>query len=218
MTPHFINNVLQVINWLAISETGNDNSRTSQSIILLADILDEGKKQKYSLVTVADEITYTKKFLELERLRYGDGIVCHFDIAPGAANKLIPGISLQTLVENSVAHGFSTRAGHGNIYVSIHDTPSGGLHIQVDDDGEGIEQATVDKLFSQLEKDFIYAGEHVGLINFFQRFLLIYGESCRFDIRRSEYGGACVEVITPALGDEWLDGMEAGGESDAESV
>ena len=68
MTPHFINNVLQVINWLAISETGNDNSRTSQSIILLADILDEGKKQKYSLVTVADEITYTKKFLELERL------------------------------------------------------------------------------------------------------------------------------------------------------
>lgn len=218
MTPHFINNVLQVINWLAISETGNDNSRTSQSIILLADILDEGKKQKYSLVTVADEITYTKKFLELERLRYGDGIVCHFDIAPEAAKKLIPGISLQTLVENSVAHGFSARAGHGNIYVSIHDTPSGGLHIQVDDDGEGIEQATVDKLFSQLEKDFIYAGEHVGLINFFQRFLLIYGEDCRFDIRKSEYGGACVEVITPALGDEWLDSMDAGGEENAESV
>ena len=61
-----------------------------------------------------------------------------------------------------MAHGFSARAGQGNIYVSIHDTPSGGLHIQVDDDGEGIEQATVDKLFSQLEKDFIYAGEHVG--------------------------------------------------------
>ena len=74
MTPHFINNVLQVINWLAISETGNDNSRTSQSIILLADIIDESKKQKYSLVTVSDEISYTQKFLDLERLRYGEGI------------------------------------------------------------------------------------------------------------------------------------------------
>ena len=113
MTPHFINNVLQVINWLAISETGNDNSRTSQAIILLADIIDESKQQKYSLVTVDDEISYTRKFLELERLRYGEGIVCHYDIAPAVLGKLIPGISLQTLVENAVAHGFRARAGRG---------------------------------------------------------------------------------------------------------
>ena len=218
MTPHFINNVLQVINWLAISETGNDNSRTSQAIILLADIIDESKQQKYSLVTVDDEISYTRKFLELERLRYGEGIVCHYDIAPAVLGKLIPGISLQTLVENAVAHGFRARAGRGNIYVTIRETTAGGMHIVVEDDGEGIEQTTVDRLFRQLENDFIYAGEHVGLINFFQRFLLIYGDSCSFDIHRNEYGGTSVEVITPALGEEWLHGSEEHEDSPGDSA
>ena len=31
-------------------------------------------------------------------------------------------------------------------------------------------------------------------------------------------GALAVEVITPALGDEWLDSMDAGGEENAESV
>lgn len=60
MTPHFINNVLQTINWLAVEETGDENSQTSQAIILLADIINTGKQQKYSLTTVEEEIVYIK--------------------------------------------------------------------------------------------------------------------------------------------------------------
>ena len=63
MTPHFINNVLQTINWLAVEETGDENSQTSQAIILLADIINTGKQQKYSLTTVEEEIVYIEKNL-----------------------------------------------------------------------------------------------------------------------------------------------------------
>ena len=58
------------------------------------------------------------------------------------------------------------------------------------------------------DRDYIYTGEHLGLINLFQRFLLIYGESCRFDIRKSGYGGACVEILTPRVSMEWLQFMD----------
>lgn len=78
---------------------------------MLADIIDTGKKQKNSLTTVAEEIEYTRKFVELERLWYGDGILCYNDIAPTAEGMLIPGISLQMLVENSIGHGFQTKGG-----------------------------------------------------------------------------------------------------------
>lgn len=208
MTPHFINNVLQTINWIAVEETGNENSVTSQSLILLADIIDTGKKQKYSLTTVAEEIEYTRKFVELERLRYGQGIACHYEIEPAAEGLLIPGISLQTLVENSIAHGFRTKSGCGNIYISIRINEQGGLYICVEDDGEGIETGIVERLFEMLEKDYIYTGEHLGLINLFQRFLLIYGEACRFKIRKSSYKGACVEILTPRVSMEWLQFMD----------
>lgn len=214
MTPHFINNVLQTINWIALRETGDEDSLTSQSIILLADIIDTGKKQKYSLTTVAEEIEYTKKFLELERMRYGDGILCRYEVAPEAEGMLIPGISLQTLVENSIAHGFRTKGGKGTIYVHISVNGQGGLCICVEDDGEGIEPETVRRIFGMLEKDYVYVGEHLGLINLFQRFLLIYGEECSFDIRRGGYGGACVEIQTPKVSMEWLQSMDAPREAD----
>lgn len=98
------------------------------------------------------------------------------------------------------------------IYVSISVNGQQGLRIRVEDDGEGIEQEIIDDIFEQLEKDYVYVGEHLGLINLFQRFLLIYGEGCSFDIRRSGYGGACVEILTPRVSVEWLQSMGAGGE------
>lgn len=214
MTPHFINNVLQTINWIALRETGDEDSLTSQSIILLADIIDTGKKQKYSLTTVAEEIEYTKKFVELECLRYGDGILVQYEIAPETEKMLIPGISLQTLVENSIAHGFRTKGGCGTVYVSIRENVRGGLGILVEDDGEGIDLETIEGIFEQLEKDYIYVGEHLGLLNLFQRFLLIYGEDCSFDIRKSRYGGACVEILTPKVSMEWLQSMDAAREAE----
>lgn len=204
MTPHFINNVLQTINWLAVEETGQENSVTSQSIILLAEILETGKNQKHCLTTVEKELAYTRKFVELERLRYGNGIVCHYEIDPRANDMPIPGISLQTLVENAVAHGFRSRGGCGNIYVSIRENEKGGLDISVQDDGEGISQETVRHIFHLLEEDDIYVGEHLGLVNFFQRFLLIYGDQCVFTVRNGSLGGAFVGVQTPKISDEWI--------------
>lgn len=202
MTPHFINNVLQTINWIAIEETGEENSVTSQSIILLADILETGKNQKYCLTTVEKEVEYTRKFLELEKLRYGNGIICHYEIDEAVRDMAIPGISLQTLVENSISHGFRTRCGCGEIYVSIRKTEEDGLDIIVEDDGTGIEPNVIKRIFKQLNEDDIYVGEHLGLINFFQRFLLIYGENCQFHIGASCYGGTAVEIRTPQISEE----------------
>ena len=217
MTPHFLNNVLQTINWIAVEETGNEEGATSRAIVLLADIIDTGRKQKYSLTTVLEEIEYTRKFVALERMRYGKGIGFHYEIDSATEGMLIPCISLQTLVENSIAHGFRTRGGCGNIYVCVQMNEKGGLNIRVEDDGDGIDPEVVISVFRRLEQDDVYIGEHLGLINFFQRFLLIYGEECSFDIRKSNYGGACVEVMTSKLSMEWLPSMDMEKQSDNQS-
>ena len=206
MTPHFLNNVLQAINWTAIVETGSESSVTSQSLILLADILCTGKAQMTNLTTVEEEIEYTKKFVELECLRYGPNIHCTYIIDPTVQQMSIPCISLQTLVENSISHGFQPRKDNGNIYISIRPSEMNGLHICVDDDGVGIEQEKIAQINEKLNREYIYVGEHLGIINLFQRFRLIYGEKCEFDIHKSIYGGACVEILTPELPEWWIQG------------
>jgi len=197
MTPHFLNNVLQAINWLAILETKQENSRTSQALTILADVIRTSKEQRSNLVTVSEEVAYTKKFIELEKLRHGDGIRCDFVIEPGLEQAGIPGISLQCMVENAILHGFRDRDGVGRILVSISPNTPEGLCIRVEDDGTGINPEVVQRLFGFLQEEYIYLGEHLGLVNLFQRFRLVYGEECAFDIRQSAMGGACVEIRTP---------------------
>lgn len=204
MTPHFLNNILNVINWTAIEETGNEDSVTSRQIVLLSDIIRTMKEQTGSLTTVAAEIDYTKKFVELECLRYGPQINCTYQIDESVETALIPAISLQTLVENSVAHGLQPNGAAGNICIEISPNDMGGLHICVEDDGVGMEQTEIDRIFASLEQEFTYSGEHLGLINLFQRFRLIYTENCKFSITRGEPSGLRVEIDTPTTDPEFL--------------
>ena len=201
MTPHFINNVLQAINWMAMDEMGDD-SQTSRAILLLADLIRTGKEQTNNLTTVAGEVEYTQGFMELERLRYGSEIRCQFTVDPAAEDMPIPCISLQTMVENSVRHGIVPKGGEGTVYVLIARTEEGGLHVRVEDDGVGMDPAVVDRLTAQMQEEYLYTGEHVGLINLFQRFRLIYGDNCRFGISNSDRGGACVDIETPEIREE----------------
>ena len=204
MTPHFLNNTLQAINWLAIMETQKEESRTSRALSLLADVIRTNKEQRTNLVTVADEVDYTRNFVELEKLRFGQGIQCDFDVEPGLEQVRIPGISLQCMVENSIHHGFRPRDGVGRILVSLRRTEDNGLCIRVEDDGVGINPEVTARIFESLQEEYIYLGEHLGLLNLFQRFRLICGEGCVFHIGESSLGGACVEIVTPNE-EAWLD-------------
>ncbi|MBR2036864.1 MAG: histidine kinase [Lachnospiraceae bacterium] len=204
MTPHFLSNVLQAINWIAMDETQGEESKTCQSIVLLADIICAGKSQTTNITTVADEMEYIKKFFELEQLRFGPNIHFYYNITSRAEDVPIPCISLQTLVENAIIHGLQPKGASGNIYVFIKDTVDGGLIIRVEDDGVGMPQDKIDNVWEMMKEEYVYLGEHFGIVNLFQRFRLIYGEGCRFAIYRSSYGGTCVEIVTPKLPEYWI--------------
>lgn len=203
MTPHFLSNVLQAINWLAMEETKSEESKTCQSIVLLADIICAGKSKTTNITTVADEMDYIKKFFELEQLRFGPNIHLYYNVSSRAEDIPIPCISLQTLVENAIIHGLQPHGASGNIYIHIQDTVEGGLIIRVEDDGVGMAQEKIDNIWEMITEEYVYLGEHFGIVNLFQRFRLIYGEECRFAINKSQYGGTCVELITPKLPEYW---------------
>lgn len=194
MTPHFLNNVLQTINWIAIEETGLEQSRTSEAIMLLAETIRIGKERKSNFTTVASEIDYTKQYVKLEQLRHGDGIRCHYEIQDEILQTGIPCMTIQPLVENAIIHGMSDEI---DIYILIQRNEKEGINILVEDNGVGITPEAVDRILELMKQEYIYMGEHLGVINLFQRFRLLYGEECGFYIGKSQRGGTCVQIRTP---------------------
>lgn len=67
--------------------------------------------QRRDLVPLLDELDFTRGYVELLRLRFGDALRLTVDLAPFSDELLVPPISLQVLVENAVKHNaFDARA------------------------------------------------------------------------------------------------------------
>jgi sensor histidine kinase YesM len=80
--------------------------------------------------------------VEIQRTRFGDGLVLAVDVPAQLRTALVPSLILQPLVENSIRHGFGAQPGHGRIQVRARGG-GGTLTLEVVDDGTGFEPGRV---------------------------------------------------------------------------
>ena len=198
MTPHFLYNALQAINWLAVSETRQEESRTSAAIITLAELVRTCMEQSDNFTTVAEEIAHVKKYMEIERLRFGDGIQCRYEVDEAALPLRILRISLQPLVENAISHGLKPRGCTGRIEVRV-TAEAGTLRCSVEDDGVGMPPGRMQELLQTCRTEYVYANQHVGLVNLSQRIKLVYGEQYELTLCAGRCGGLRVEFVIPQV-------------------
>ncbi len=95
------------------------------------------RSQSRDLVPVEDEIAFVKKYLELEKARYGARLQLQLDIANDVLDKKIPPMILQPLVENAIRHGISPKIEGGQVSIQIHRFGEK-LQIQIADTGVGV--------------------------------------------------------------------------------
>ncbi len=134
INPHFFFNTLNTI-----SSVLEDDARTAEELLeTFADLF------RYAFdaadaapVPLRDEIAFTKGYLRIEHVRFGDRLRVAWDVDPDSLAVRIPGLVLQPLVENAVGHGLAPRARGGRIDVSTR-VDGGVLRIDVVDDGVGL--------------------------------------------------------------------------------
>ncbi|MBL7815422.1 MAG: histidine kinase [Saprospiraceae bacterium] len=114
LNPHFLFNALNSIHALTMS---NPN-KASEAVLLLSDLmryaLNYGKRD---LVTIEEEVEMVRKYLELEKIRFGEKLKYEIDIHKDTLNEKIPPIVIQTLTENAIKHGVRQTMNGG--FVSI---------------------------------------------------------------------------------------------------
>ena len=107
LSPHFLFNSLNAISGLARQERGDD---IVAAVARLGDLLRYAlQASDRSLVTVQEEVDFTRSYVSLQRLRFGDDHTFRLDYNDGLGGYECPPFILQALVENAFTHEVSRR-------------------------------------------------------------------------------------------------------------
>ncbi|WP_373552775.1 sensor histidine kinase [Haliscomenobacter sp.] len=165
LNPHFLYNVFNTIS----ASVPRELEHTREMIASLADLFRyQLRATQEDLVPVEDEIAFVKKYLELEKARYGTRLQLQLDIANDVLDKKIPPMILQPLVENAIRHGISPKIDGGQVSIQIHRFGEK-LQIQIADTGVGV-----------VDKKAIWS-KGIGLKNTAQRLEKMYGTVLRLE-------------------------------------
>ncbi len=131
--PHFLFNSLNVVSGL-IEEDPVGAERVLEHLSELFRYALKGADGGW--VRMADEVTATESYLEVESIRLGDRLRTGISVPAELAEVLVPPLILQPLVENAVLHGVAPRKDGGRVEVTVRSEASS-LVLTVEDDGRG---------------------------------------------------------------------------------
>jgi len=184
LRPHFLFNSLNAIMALV---RGGESSRAIDALELLGDMLRVTLRSGPSHeVPLAEEVAFTRRYLDMEQLRFGERLRITFDIPPDLLDAAVPLFVLQPFVENAIKHGILDRRRGGTIAIAA--TADGAtLRLSVCDDGVGLAPGWDDR----------DAGGS-GLANARTRLLHLYDGAATLDVEPGPGGtGVAVEIALP---------------------
>jgi hypothetical protein len=186
VNPHFIFNALNSLRAL-IDE---DPVRAREAVTQLANLL------RYSLqsaqaetVAFEDELRVVNDYLALEQVRHEERLRVRLEIEPETLDLAVPPLLLQTLVENAVKYGISTRPEGGEIVITARRI-GGQLELRVINPGELPRGGASLRLPGN-------ESTGLGLKNAAERLRVFFGDRARLVLRAESASHVVAEVFIP---------------------
>ncbi len=205
INPHFLYNALDSIYWQAL---GADDEEAAESIYQLSQlfrlVLGRGEK----LVTVEMELELSKRYLEIQRLRFQQQMEFRLEVDPEILSEKIPKLILQPFVENAVVHGMQK---DDVCVITISGTcVDERMEFQISDTGIGMTEEQIKRLWEE-DADKVFTGQRIGkyaIKNVRERLELEYGKEFQLEIRSKVGEGTEVTLVLPRKTEEEEDGTE----------
>ena len=184
--PHFLFNSFNAVASLVRqrrNEAAVEMIAQLSSLLRLA-IERTGRQQ----LPLDEEIDFIRRYLEIERVRFGEKLRLDFNLEPDALSASVPNLLLQPLVENAIKHGISLRTCPGTVRLAAW-RANDRLHLEIADDGpDGTTDVTAP---TEGRKS------GIGLSNTRARLEKIYGENYRLALTPRLEGGMLVCLDLP---------------------
>jgi len=182
MEPHFMFNTLNSVAGL-IRDHSNDAAVSM--IVGLSEFLRRASEDSHrSQVTLAEEVEYLKRYLDIQKIRFGERLQIIVDIPGELLQAQVPNLLLQPLVENAIKHGIAKRVAGGTIRVAG-TRRNGNLCLSVYNDGPGL-PASGEK-----------ARDGIGISNMRTRLQSLYGDEFELNMQNRDPDGVEVSVSVP---------------------
>ena len=112
--PHFLFNSMNTIAAL----TRSNPARAEEAVQDLADLFRANLNEKRNQISLAEEIDVARTYQRMEQLRLGDRLRVEWKIDSLPTDALVPGLTLQPLLENAIYHGIEPRPDGGVVTVT----------------------------------------------------------------------------------------------------
>lgn len=212
INPHFLYNTLEGIRSEAIL-AGMDS--VAEMTEALATFFRYTISKVDHLVTLEDELANIENYYVIQQYRFGDrlslSIEYEDDDEMESLGYLIPKLTLQPIVENSIYHGLEEKIGKGRLVIRIACSKQK-LLITVSDDGVGMEPEKLDelnqKMSTALTEDVQVQAEKRGgiaVVNVNNRIKLLFGEEYGLYFYSTLGIGTDVEITLPVMTEETVD-------------
>ena len=194
VNPHFLYNVLNVISSRGLTLEDEVICEICSS---LSGILRYSTSMKSRYETVEQEMKNLLQYNYLLKVRYEHKIDFDIRVDESICKAIIPKMTLQQIVENSIEHGFANTKGQMKISVQGWSTENG-WRIKISDNGGGINDRTLALLVEKMQvvrEKIMNRRENVeleiggmGLVNTYARLWLLYHDSVVFHIESGKDG------------------------------
>jgi two-component system, LytTR family, sensor kinase len=183
LNPHFFFNALNSVSGLV---RRGENDAAVQMLARLGELLrltlDRDVPPE---IPLGSEIALLDRYLDIERVRFGDRLTVDIGLDPPAEDARVPALILQPLVENAIRHGITKCPGPGRIQILAR-RAGDALELSVRDTGEGLHP-----------RDLTMRREGIGLSNTRARLAAMYGDGASLRLDNAPGGGALVTLRLP---------------------
>ena len=205
INPHFLYNTLESIRSEAM-EAGMD------SVVCMTEALAHFFRYTISnmenMVTLEEELDNINTYFLIQKYRFEEriGLTIEYDEEEHDLlnHCLLPKLTLQPVVENSIIHGIERKMGFSTVRIVLRCTEKR-LIIQVSDDGIGMQPEALDDLNRKLNQS-LFESLHnkkkkggIALVNVNNRIHLIFGEEYGMTVYSTPGVGTDVMIELPLV-------------------
>jgi hypothetical protein len=183
--PHFLFNALHTV----VQLIPTDPRAASRAAEMLAAALRTTIQEQRDIISLAEEWAFVERYLEIERIRFGDRLRVQVQIDESARAASLPSFALQTLVENALRHAAAPRIEATQVTISA-SLIGEALTLKVADDGGGANVQEVERS----------AG--TGLRRLRERMRWLYGDRAQLQLVSEPGAGFAATMIVPQDGND----------------
>lgn len=150
INPHFLYNILDLINWLSIKHEAHDINDIVEKLAKFFRIsLSSGKEY----IKLTQELEHIKLYVDIQNKRFENKIGLQLNVEEEILDYYTINLLMQPLVENAILHGISEKEGKtGTITIDAYQD-LGSITIEISDDGVGMSEHEISQILSYSNKD-----------------------------------------------------------------